>query len=274
VLGIEGLALMRQWLTGDPEAIEARVREIAELCDRFHNPLESDAFEADEVDASAGYEVLAETYDAIENALIVAEEEHVYGLLDRLALGRVLDAACGTGRHSQYLVSRGHDVIGVDESPAMLSRAREKVAGDRFVQGSLQALPFAGGSFDAVVCALALTHVDDMSLAIAELARLVRTGGTVIISDIHPLAALTGAHLIVTKRDGELAVIRNNIHFHSRYINAFAEHGLEVLSCTEPEWDTARFAPGGIFAEFMEAAQQGVDGLPWVLIWHLKKAAE
>jgi SAM-dependent methyltransferase len=68
----------------------------------------------------------------------------------------------GTGRHSAHLVELGHRVIGVDSSPDMLDRARERVPQAEFITGELHQLPFPDDHFDLAVCSLALTHVRDL----------------------------------------------------------------------------------------------------------------
>jgi trans-aconitate methyltransferase len=62
-------------------------------------------------------------------------------ILDGLPRGVALDAACGTGRHSAYLQSLGHTVIGVDSSPAMLERACAKLPDGEFHEAELHDLP-------------------------------------------------------------------------------------------------------------------------------------
>jgi len=75
--------------------------------------------------------------------------------LDALPPGTALDAACGTGRHARYLHARGHRVIGVDASPAMLEVAREALPDADLRLGNLTALPLETASVDLAVCSLA-----------------------------------------------------------------------------------------------------------------------
>jgi SAM-dependent methyltransferase len=84
------------------------------------------------------------------------------------------------------LTASGHRTAGVDCSAAMLAIARRKVPQADFRIGDLTRLPLQDGSVDVAVCALALTHRPDPEPAIAELARVVRPGGTIVLSDAHP----------------------------------------------------------------------------------------
>ena len=85
------------------------------------------------IPTTEGYGSWAGFYDEPGNQLIDLEQPIVREILDGLPRGVALDAACGTGRHSAYLASLGHTVIGVDSSVAMLARAREKVPGGEFL---------------------------------------------------------------------------------------------------------------------------------------------
>jgi ubiquinone/menaquinone biosynthesis C-methylase UbiE len=69
-------------------------------------------------------------------------------ILDSLPVGVALDAACGTGRHTAYLASLGHKVIGVDASPEMLALARQKVPEGEFHEAELHELPLPDDSVD------------------------------------------------------------------------------------------------------------------------------
>jgi ubiquinone/menaquinone biosynthesis C-methylase UbiE len=114
-------------------------------------------------------------------------------LLGKLEPGSALDAACGTGRQAAVLAELGHRVLGVDATPEMLERARERVPQAEFRIGSLTDLPAESASFDLAVCSLALTHLEEPAPAIAELARAVRPAGRIVISDVHPTWIALGA---------------------------------------------------------------------------------
>jgi len=270
LLGVEGLALLRRWVTGDAGAIDARIPEIEELCRRFRDPPAGDVIEIEEVDPASGYDAFAASYDHVDNSLIETEEPPMRGLLDTLPVGRVLDAACGTGRYTAYLAELGHTVSGMDVSAGMLRVAAQKTSDASFAGGDLNALPVATDSHDAAVCSLALTHLPDLGRAVGELARVVRPGGDVVTSDIHPLAAATGAHVVVMTDEGRVALVRNHFHSFSRYLEAFAEHTLDVVTCVETPFDAHRFGSEGPLGSIREATAMALDGLPFVLLWHLR----
>jgi ubiquinone/menaquinone biosynthesis C-methylase UbiE len=101
-------------------------------------------------------------------------------LLERVAAvrpRRVLDAGCGTGALGRAIAGRtGAAVAGVDRSQRMVDLSR--AAGLDAHLGDVRSLPFANAQFDCVVAAWMLYHVDDVPLALAELARVLAPGGT------------------------------------------------------------------------------------------------
>jgi demethylmenaquinone methyltransferase / 2-methoxy-6-polyprenyl-1,4-benzoquinol methylase len=94
---------------------------------------------------------------------------------------RVLDVACGTGAVGLELIRQKRcAVVGVDQSAAMLAVARRRLpTGTQLVEGNAEALPFAAASFDALTVTYLLRYVDDPGAALSELARVVRSGGTI-----------------------------------------------------------------------------------------------
>jgi demethylmenaquinone methyltransferase/2-methoxy-6-polyprenyl-1,4-benzoquinol methylase len=94
--------------------------------------------------------------------------------------GSVLDVATGTGLVAEALLRRGHGVTGLDQSAGMLAVARERLGADvDLVEASAEALPFADASFDHLTFTYLLRYVDDPGATLAELARVVRPGGTI-----------------------------------------------------------------------------------------------
>ncbi len=94
--------------------------------------------------------------------------------------GHVLDVATGTGLVAAELVRRDFRVTGVDQSPEMLARARQRF-GERveLVEASAESLPFADASFDHLTFTYLLRYVADPAATLVELARVVRPGGVV-----------------------------------------------------------------------------------------------
>ncbi len=101
----------------------------------------------------------------------------------------VLDVACGAGHVAEELAPHVHQVVGLDLTPALLQLGAQRLrqSGVRNVllqEGDATRLPFIDGSFDLVVCRSALHHVPDPARAVAEMARVCRPGGRVIVSDM------------------------------------------------------------------------------------------
>ncbi len=116
-------------------------------------------------------------------------------LLDALrgTRGRVLDAGCGTGGFLARLRVRHSDCVGLEWSEAGVTRAARK-SGAPLVRGSVNALPFSSASFGAVVSADVLCHAAvTPSLALAEMARVLRPGGRLVIN-MPAYAWLHSAH--------------------------------------------------------------------------------
>jgi ubiquinone/menaquinone biosynthesis C-methylase UbiE len=108
---------------------------------------------------------------------------HTLCALADLPIGaRVLDFGCGTGILFPELAARGYRVIGIDLSLDML-RAGGESLNIFSVCGDGCSLPFADASFDAVFCRGSLHHVPDLTLALQETGRVLKSGGELIFSE-------------------------------------------------------------------------------------------
>ena len=197
--------------------------------------------------ARTAYELWAQTYnDQRNNVFLQAEEQALLPLLDAIPLtGKtILDVGCGTGRHIHHCLDRkAWKIVGVDFSRAMLHHVVVPEGGDHvsLVEGSLAALPLRQSSFDLALVALVLGHLPDLAPAVAELERIVRPGGRVLISDWHPENERRGWRRVFevppqSGRSGRFAVEH---HFHSTedYIRAFQSGGFVLEKRLEPVID-------------------------------------
>ncbi|MDP6930665.1 MAG: metalloregulator ArsR/SmtB family transcription factor [Planctomycetota bacterium] len=100
---------------------------------------------------------------------------------------RVADLGCGTGYFTTWLAEHGARVIAVDHSSAMIEEARGRVPeGVEFRVGELDQLPLADAEVDAVFANLVWHHLPGMDGAAAEVARVLKPDGTVVVTDLLP----------------------------------------------------------------------------------------
>lgn len=272
LVAVEGLALFRRLVEDDDETASTRIDEVR----RIVGPEDEATFglgtDVPELDPRAGYARWAATYDRPGNPLISIEQPVVWDLLDAMPPGRALDAACGTGRHTAHLFETGHEVTGVDGSPEMLKLARARVPEARLLEGDLRELPVDDGEFDLAVCGLALGHCQDLPTAVAEIGRAVRPGGSIVLSDLHPAMSVAGGQALFEAADGSLAFVREHVHLHGEYLDAFGEVGLDIVHCIEPRFGPEEASMQGMAAQFIpDATLAAFVGLPAALIWQLER---
>lgn len=99
---------------------------------------------------------------------------------------RTLELGCGEGRVSRLIRDLGHQVVGVDGSPAMVGYALTHPDGAPAVAADAAAVPFGDETFDLVVAHLSLQDIDDMPGAIAEAARVLIPSGRLYLAITHP----------------------------------------------------------------------------------------
>jgi len=149
--------------------------------------------------------------EAVERGTFEAEESHWWyrgrrrvleAALDSIAAPagiRILDAGCGSGRNMVALARRG-TVAGLEIAPDSLAIARSRGIGDVLAGSLEEPLPFADGAFDLAVALDVLEHVRDDRGALGELARVVATGGHLILT-VPQYAWLWGEHDVVSHHE-------------------------------------------------------------------------
>jgi ubiquinone/menaquinone biosynthesis C-methylase UbiE len=178
--------------------------------------------------------------------------------LEALDLGpsdRLLDVGCGTGAAVRRAAPRVERAVGVDLAPAMIARARElaaEVPNVEFLEADSERLPFADGAFTAVLCTTSFHHYPDPGCAAREMARVLASGGRVVIGDgcsdrlaarIFDLVLRTfqrsHVHLY---RSSELAEILAGAGLHRESMSFLWNGGYMVMAAVKRPGDGARAA--------------------------------
>jgi demethylmenaquinone methyltransferase / 2-methoxy-6-polyprenyl-1,4-benzoquinol methylase len=143
-------------------------------------------------DVSAMFDAVADRYDVLNDILSGGMDRRWRGVVARLVAAKqgdlVLDVAAGTGTSSRAFTAGGARCVACDFSLGMLrtgaSRPAQRVS---FVAGDALDLPFAGGVFDVVTISFGLRNVADPDAALAELLRVTRPGGRLVICEFSHL---------------------------------------------------------------------------------------
>jgi ubiquinone/menaquinone biosynthesis C-methylase UbiE len=171
-------ALLDEWADGATRALFAS------------DAARTESIRADRAEAANRYFAgHAGVWDQI-RSLHVAESEverAIDGALGRTQLGRLVDIGTGTGRMIELFGPRATQAIGIDRSSEMLRLARVKLeaAGipSSLRQGDIYALPLADGSADSVIIHQVLHYAHSPATAIAEAARVLAPGGSLLVVD-------------------------------------------------------------------------------------------
>ncbi|MEU9835281.1 class I SAM-dependent methyltransferase [Streptosporangium sp. NPDC048047] len=196
------------------------------------------------------YDPIAEGYSAEnETNLLNAHYERpaILDLAGDVAGRRILDAGCGSGPLSAALRDRGAVVTGFDASAKMLELARRRLGDDADLRLAdlSDPLPFPDASFDDVVASLVLHYLEDWTAPLAELRRVLKPGGRLIVSVNHPfadyLSAGPGTNYFETRQTFDEWTLGGNtalLGFWSRPLHAmtdaFTAAGFRIGVISEP----------------------------------------
>jgi arsenite methyltransferase len=116
----------------------------------------------------------------------LALTERALAFLSPPAGARVLDVGCGAGASVDYLVD-GHGLValGLDPSRLLTESGCRKGPGLPLLQGQGEYLPIAGGEIDVILAECSLSVMADVDMALAEFRRVLRRGGTIVVSDVY-----------------------------------------------------------------------------------------
>lgn len=147
-------------------------------------------------DVAAMFDGIADRYDLVNDVLSLGQDRlwrrAVVNAVDAYSGELVLDLAAGTATSSEPLTAKGARVIASDFSQGMLKVGAERrggasVRGVTMVAADALALPFADETFDAVTISFGLRNVNDTHQALAELLRVTRVGGRIVVCEFSHL---------------------------------------------------------------------------------------
>jgi len=203
------------------------------------------------------------------------ERPAVLSLLPALAQSRVLDAGCGSGWYTEYLLGQGATVTACDLNAEFVALTRQRVGGHATVRQADLTRPLdfaAAGAFDTIVCPLVLHYLQIWQPTLHEFARVLRPQGVLVFSTHHPCMDWqmfqTGDYFALTLLEDTWEAI-GMVQFYRRPLTAISEaldaagFVIERLLEPQPTADFQRVAP-----DLYERVMRN----PWFLVVRARKA--
>jgi len=181
------------------------------------------------------YNVWANSYDTVNNktrdleAIALRESILSSDSLD------VLEIGCGTGKNTEWLLTKAKYLVAADFSAEMLAKAKEKITAKNveFRQFDLRNdWEFSENHFDLITCSLALEHIENIDFVFGQARKVLRTGGLFYIGELHPFKQYQGSKARFDIGDGvyELECYAHHI---SEFYAAAKNNDFELVDLKE-----------------------------------------
>jgi cytosine/adenosine deaminase-related metal-dependent hydrolase/SAM-dependent methyltransferase len=182
-------------------------------------------------------------YDAEPNPMLSLEQRFLERLLPRVTGLDVVDLGCGTGRWlTKLALDAPRTLVGVDFSPEMLAQARCKIgSAAKLVVADCNNLPFPRSCADLILCAFLTSYLQDAAKFAEQVRRILRPGGSIFITDLHPVTSTKlgwrrGFHV-----DGSFVDIATHSRSIEALVSSFEAVGIQADAVVEPKFGEPEF---------------------------------
>jgi ubiquinone/menaquinone biosynthesis C-methylase UbiE len=146
-----------------------------------------------------------------------------------------LEIGCGTGKNTEWLITKCDSILAIDISDEMLSIAKQKVTDKKvsFLNADItNNLDFNDNEFNLVICSLVLEHIENINDIINKIAAHLTIGGILYIGELHPFKQYSGSKPRFETEAGEQIVAAFTHHI-SDFIEAANNNGLKTIEIKE-----------------------------------------
>lgn len=183
----------------------------------------------------AAYDSWASQYDTNHNKTRDAEGIALRETLTVIDFQRCLEIGCGTGKNTEWLLTKADEITAVDLSEEMLSKARSKVDSDnvQFVQADmLENWSFASDKYDLVTFSLVLEHIEHLEPVFEKAASILQRDSYVYIGELHPFKQYTGSKARFDTEEGR-TIVSCFTHHISDFTEAAKKSDLQLIELKE-----------------------------------------
>ena len=182
------------------------------------------------------YNAWAHQYDYNINPTRDLDKSVTIKSLSNIDFFKVLELGCGSGKNTEWLITKADKLVGLDFSKNMLDQARKKVKTDKvtFINTDLnENWPVNDNSFDLATINLTLEHIETLDHIFNSLFMKLTQGGKCFVCELHPIKQLSGSKARFEKNGDEIAL---DVFYHSEleYIESAEKAGFNLI--VKKEW--------------------------------------
>lgn len=187
------------------------------------------------MDVRKAYNIWAEQYDTNKNNTRDMEAISLRETLENIDFEDCLEIGCGTGKNTQWLVTKAQSVVSVDLSEEMLKIAKEKVVSEnvRFYQADItREWSFVHKIYDLITFSLVLEHIKDLDSVFQKAANAIASKGYLYVGELHPFKQYSGTKARFNTEVGLQEVTCFNHHI-SDFTHAAKQNGFRIEDVKE-----------------------------------------
>ncbi|MFB0908251.1 MAG: class I SAM-dependent methyltransferase, partial [Spirosomataceae bacterium] len=142
------------------------------------------------------YNIWADQYDTNQNKTRDLDKTVTEEVLKKHRFSNVIELGCGTGKNTEFLLTKAQSVIGIDFSEEMLAKAKTKFENSNVVfQRSDLTIDWnlPNASADLITCSLVLEHIEDLTFVFKQAFQKLKDGGLFFVSELHPFKQYAGS---------------------------------------------------------------------------------
>jgi|SRR5690242_15519662 2-polyprenyl-3-methyl-5-hydroxy-6-metoxy-1,4-benzoquinol methylase len=188
------------------------------------------------MEVRTAYNIWAEQYDTNRNRTRDLEAICLRETLIKIQFDNCLEIGCGTGKNTEWLITKAKHILAIDLSEEMLAKAQRKIQSDkvRFVRTDInKEWEFtANEKFDLVTFSLVLEHIENLESVFEKLRAVVKPNGYVYIGELHPFKQYGGTKARF-ETDSGVQVVNCFNHHISDFTTAATKNGFQLVELKE-----------------------------------------
>jgi predicted TPR repeat methyltransferase len=187
------------------------------------------------MDVKEAYGIWADQYDTNSNKTRDIEAFSLKETLAKIPFESCLEIGCGTGKNTEWLLTRASHLTAVDFSEEMLTKAKEKIVSDKvqFKQADINGeWTFTDKQYDLVAFSLVLEHIENLDDVFHKASQSTSPNGHMYVGELHPFKQYSGTKARFDTEEG-LQTVTCFIHNISDFTIAAKINGFEIVNISE-----------------------------------------